>query len=44
MRVAKWGNSLAVRIPSDIVSEYKLKPGKKGVMTKDKTGIKIVVA
>ena len=27
MRVAKWGNSLAVRLPDAIVKALKLKPG-----------------
>src|SRR5271169_80723 len=29
MMLAKWGNSLAVRIPSELVEELKLKPGEK---------------
>ncbi len=41
---AKWGNSIAVRIPSDIVEEYNIKSGKQGVLTKDKEGIKITPA
>ncbi|MEK6951915.1 MAG: hypothetical protein AABX29_02765 [Nanoarchaeota archaeon] len=39
---SKWGNSIAVRIPSDIVEEYKIKSGKQGILTKDKEGIKII--
>lgn len=27
MRVSKWGNSLAIRIPSSVVEELKLKEG-----------------
>jgi antitoxin MazE len=27
MQVAKWGNSLAVRIPADVVEALQLKPG-----------------
>ena len=27
MVLAKWGNSLALRIPSELVEELKLKPG-----------------
>jgi antitoxin MazE len=27
MRVSKWGNSLAVRIPADLAEELKLKEG-----------------
>jgi antitoxin MazE len=27
MQVAKWGNSLAVRLPKKLVDEMKLKPG-----------------
>jgi antitoxin MazE len=29
MMIAKWGNSLAVRIPSELAEELKLKPGEK---------------
>jgi antitoxin MazE len=27
MQVAKWGNSLAIRLPKKLVDEMKLKPG-----------------
>lgn len=27
MRLAKWGNSLALRVPSDVVEKMNLKPG-----------------
>ena len=27
MRVAKWGNSLAIRLPKDLVASLSLKPG-----------------
>ena len=39
---SKWGNSIAVRIPSDIAEEYHITSGKQGIMTKDKDGIKII--
>ncbi len=39
---AKWGNSIAVRIPSDIAEEYNITSGKQGILTKDKQGIKII--
>jgi len=39
---AKWGNSIAVRIPSEIVEEYSIKPGKQGLLTKEKEGIRII--
>lgn len=42
VKFAKWGNSLAVRIPSDVAEEFKLKAGKTGLMTKEKEGIKII--
>jgi antitoxin MazE len=29
MMIAKWGNSLAVRIPAALVAELNLKPGEK---------------
>lgn len=41
---AQWGNSIAVRIPSNIVEEYNLSVGKHGIMTKDKEGIRIIPA
>jgi len=44
IKFAKWGNSIAVRIPSDIISEYHIKAGKQGILTKDKDGIKIIPA
>ena len=39
---AKWGNSIAVRIPSEIVEEFSIKPGKHGLLTKEKEGIRII--
>ena len=39
---AKWGNSIAVRIPSEIVNEYNIKSGKHGIVTKEKGGIRII--
>jgi len=39
---AKWGNSIAVRIPSEIVEEYSIKPGRQGLLTKEKEGIRII--
>jgi len=39
---SKWGNSIAVRIPSDIADEFNISAGKHGTLTKDKEGIKII--
>lgn len=39
---AKWGNSIAVRIPNEIVEEYKITSGKQGILIKNKEGIKII--
>ncbi len=41
---AKWGNSIAVRIPSYIADEYNISAGKRGTLTKDKEGIRIIPA
>ena len=41
---AKWGNSIAVRIPKEIVDEYRIKSGSQGLITRDKEGIKIIPA
>lgn len=35
MILAKWGNSLAVRIPSDLVEEMNLKPGEEVRITRN---------
>ena len=39
---SKWGNSIAVRIPCEIVGEYNISEGKHGVLTTDKEGIRII--
>lgn len=39
---SKWGNSIALRIPKEIVKEYNIKSGTRAILTKDKQGIKIV--
>ena len=39
---ARWGNSLAVRIPREIIKEYNLASGKHGILTTDKEGIRII--
>ena len=41
-KITKTGNSLAVRIPKEIVHDYNIKSGKQGILTKDKEGIKII--
>ncbi len=38
---AKWGNSLAIRIPEEMVKELKIKPGSKAQITKEKGMLKI---
>jgi len=38
---AKWGNSIAVRIPQDIVQELDISEGTKGFLMKSKKGFKI---
>ena len=39
---AKWGNSLAVRIPQDIAKKYDISEGTHGFIIRDKQGIKII--
>lgn len=41
---AKWGNSIAVRIPSEIAEEYNISAGKRGILTKDKKGLRLIPA
>ena len=42
IRFAKWGNSIAIRIPQDIVEAYQIKEGKHALLIKDKEGIRII--
>lgn len=41
MRIAKWGNSLAVRLPADLVRELGLKEGDEVDLRADKTGFAV---
>lgn len=40
---SKWGNSLAMRIPCEIATEYHLSIGSQGLLVKEKKGIKIIL-
>ena len=39
---AKWGNSLAVRIPQDIAKKFNIAEGREGTLVKEKEGIMII--
>lgn len=41
MQVAKWGNSLAVRLPSELVRELGLKEGDQINLVKDSDHVKV---
>lgn len=41
---AKWGNSIAIRIPDEMVKELKIKPGTKAQITREKGILKITPA
>jgi antitoxin MazE len=41
MQVAKWGNSLAVRLPADLVRELGLKEGDRIDIVKDDGAMKV---
>lgn len=41
MQVAKWGNSLAVRLPSELVRELGLKEGDHIDLTRDDGAVKV---
>lgn len=41
MQVAKWGNSLAVRLPADLVRELGLKEGDQIDLVKDDGKVKV---
>ncbi|MBI5390825.1 AbrB/MazE/SpoVT family DNA-binding domain-containing protein [Candidatus Woesearchaeota archaeon] len=40
---AKWGNSLAVRIPQKMVLELNLQEGTEALILREKEGLKIIV-
>src|SRR3989338_6502259 len=41
---SQWGNSLGIRIPSELVAALKIKPGRTAYITREKNSIKIVPA
>ena len=41
MRIAKWGNSLAVRLPTELVRELGLKEGDRIDLLKDDGAVKV---
>lgn len=41
MQIAKWGNSLAVRLPADLVRELGLKEGDQIHLVKDEGAVKV---
>ncbi|MDP3728298.1 MAG: AbrB/MazE/SpoVT family DNA-binding domain-containing protein [bacterium] len=41
---AKWGNSIAILIPEEMVKELKIKPGTKAQITREKGMLKIIPA
>ncbi len=41
---SQWGNSIGIRIPSELVAALKIKPGRTARVTREKNGIKIVPA
>ena len=41
---AKWGNSIAIRIPRSIAAAFGIIEGKQGLIMKEKEGIKILPA
>ncbi len=43
VKFQKWGNSLAVRIPKELVDELHLAPKKKGLAIKEKNSLKIII-
>ena len=38
---AKWGNSIAIRIPNELIKEYRIKPGRQAIIIGEKGTIKI---
>lgn len=42
VRISKWGNAIAIRIPKEIVQEQKLKPGSTARIFPEKVGFKVI--
>ena len=38
---AKWGNSIAIRIPNEFIKDYNIRPGKQARLIKEKNSIRI---
>lgn len=41
---AKWGNSIAIRIPGEMVKAYGITAGRHAIITKEKEGMRIIPA
>jgi len=41
-KFAKWGNSIAIRIPKEFIKELKIKSGRKALLKEEKGVIKII--
>ena len=44
VKLSKWGLSLGIRIPKDLVEKYKLKKEKEVFIIPEKTGIRIITS
>jgi len=42
VKISKWGNAVAMRIPKKIVETYNLTPGRSATIIPEKTGFKVV--
>lgn len=42
-KISKWGMSLGLRIPKELVKKYNFKDNKEVIMIPDKEGIKIIL-
>lgn len=42
-KFAKWGNSIAIRIPKAVVKALGISPGKEALVMKEKNAIKLVI-
>ena len=42
VKFAKWGNSLAIRIPKESIEKLGIREGDEGTLIQDKNGLKII--
>lgn len=42
VKISKWGNALAIRIPKEVVQKERLRAGETAIIRREKTGFRVI--